>query len=117
MVEVFSPGGPVVTRLSLESRIEIPAMDDPDVDRFIKGVISYVRQPEVDVDTLVEAAREATSEEVSRETFPFTSESIEALKSLLTTQMLPREITMRMTRALGRAFRSGNLVVTRASIG
>lgn len=115
MVEVFSQNGPVVTRLGQESLIEIPAMQDPDVDRFIQEVITYVREPTVDLDALLGPAKETTSETVSPETFPFTNESIEALKSRLS-QMLPREITMRMTRALGRAFRSGSLVVTQDSI-
>ena len=116
MVEVFSPGGPVVSRLSSESLIEIPAMHDPDVDRFVREVISYVRDPASNLDDLVQAASQTTAETVSHETFPFTAESIEALKSRLMSQMLPREITMRMTRALGRAFRNKNLVVTQDSI-
>ena len=116
MVEVFSPGGPVVSRLSSESLIEIPAMQDPDVDRFIRGVIDYLREPAADLTALVAAASQVTDESVTHETFPFTSESIEALKSRLMSQMLPREITMQMTRALGRAFRNDSLIIDRASI-
>ena len=116
MVEVFSTGGPVVSRLSVESLIEIPAMQDPDVDRFIREIIAYVRDPEADLDGLVAAACEATDESVNRDTYPFTTESIEALKSRLMSQMLPREITMRMTRALGRAFRKASPAITQESI-
>ncbi len=116
MVEVFSTGGPVVSRLSTEALIEIPALQDPDVDRFIKGIILYVRDSESDIESLVKAAELTTAEAISRDTFPFTEESIEALKSRLTNEMLPREITMRMTRALGRAFRQNRLVVTREAI-
>ncbi len=116
MVEVFSTGGPVVSRLSAEALIEIPALQDPDVDRFIQGVIRFVREPGVDLISLVQAAKATTDETVDADTFPFTTESIDALKSRLMSQMLPREITMRMTRALGRAFRQNRLVVTREAI-
>ena len=116
MVEVFSAGGPVATRISSEARIEIAALQDPDVDRFIEGVIRYVREPTVDVNGLVEAAKPTTDETVEPSTFPFTTEAIDALKSRLMTEMLPREIAMRMTRALGRAFRMKELVVTREAI-
>lgn len=116
MVEVFSPGGPVVSRLSNEAKIEIPAMQDPDVDRFIRDVIAYVRDPDADVESLVANAAAETDETTDHEVFPFTVESIEALKSRLMTQMLPREITMRMTRALGRSFRSSQPLITQAAI-
>ena len=116
MVEIFSTGGPVVSRLSEESIIEIPALQDPDVDWFIKGVILFVRDSNVDVDELVRTAKATTTETVNSDTFPFTEDSIEALKSHLMNEMLPREITMRMTRALGRAFRQDRIVVTREAI-
>lgn len=112
MVEVFSPAGPVVSRLGPEALVEIPALQDPDVDRFIREVISYVRDSSADLEALLDAAKTETDETVDSDTFPFTEESIEALKSHLTNQMLPREITMRMTRALGRAFRQDRVVIT-----
>ena len=116
MVEVFSMGGPVVSRLSSEAIIEIPALQDPDVDRFINGVIGYVRDAEAGVEGLMRAAEGTTCETLNAETFPFTEESVEALKSRLMNEMLPREITMRMTRALGRAFRENRLAVTQEAI-
>lgn len=116
MVEVFSTGGPVVSRLSDEARIEIAALHDENVDRFIKGILMYVRDSSANIEGLVEAARSTTSESISLDTFPFTEDSIEALKSRLTNEMLPREITMRMTRALGRAFRQNRLAVTQEAI-
>lgn len=112
MVEVFSSGGPVVSRLSSESLIEIPALHDPDVDRFIEGVVGYVRDPGADLDALLKEAATATSETTDEDLFPFTKEAIEALKSRLTQLMTPREITMKMTRALGRAFRANRPFVT-----
>ena len=116
MVEVFSQGGPVVSRLSAEALLEIPALQDPDVDRFIREVIAYVRDPAADLEALLVAAKADTDETIDSSTFPFTEESIEALKSHLMNQMLPREITMRMTRALGRAFRQDRIVITRDAI-
>ncbi len=116
MVEVFSAGGPVASRISAESRIEIPALQDPDVDKFIEGVIAYVRDPNANQGQLMEAAKDQTGESIEANMFPFTVEAIDALKSRLDVGMLPREITMQMTRALGRAFRSNQLAVTRESI-
>lgn len=112
MVEVFSSGGPVVSRLGTEARIEIPSLDEPDVDRFIKGVILYLRADSAEVDVLTKAAGDSTSEAVDPEFFPFTEEAIDALKSRLTQIMTPREITMKMTRALGRAHRANSPAVT-----
>ena len=116
MVEVFSPAGPVVSRLGAEALIEIPALQDPDVDRFIREVISYVRDPGADLEALLNAAKASTDETLDSDTFPFTQEAIEALKSHLMNQMLPRDITMRMTRALGRAFRQDRIAITQAAI-
>jgi hypothetical protein len=108
MVEVFSSGGPIVSRLGSEALIEIPALNDPDVDRFIKGVITYVRDPAADLT----AAEGAMDEPIDRDFFPFVPSAIETLKSRLTQMMTPREITMKMTRALGRAFRADRPAVT-----
>ena len=116
MVEMFSPRGPVVSRLSRESLIEIHALTESDVDQFIRGVIKYVRDPSADVDDLVATASKATTEDITSETFPFSTDSIEALKSHLMTEMLPREITMQMTRALGRAYRNDSLAITQDMI-
>jgi AAA domain len=112
MVEVFSPGGPVVSRIGSEAQLEIPALHDPDVDRFIKGVIAYVRDPDADFQALVSSADGAVSETLEGDFFPFTPSAIEDLKSRLTQMMTPREITMKMTRALGRAFRAQSPIVS-----
>lgn len=112
LVELFGFRGPVVSRLGADAKIEIPPLDDPDVEKFIGGVISYLRDPEADIERLVAAAREETDEEVSQEYFPLTDEAVLALKSRLAQVMTPREITIKMTRALGKAFRENSLVVT-----
>jgi len=111
LVEVFSSNGPVVSRLGSEAKIEIPALNDPDVNSFIKGVIEFVRDPSVDLSGLIAVAQPTTDETLQPELFPFTPHAIETLKSHLTQMMTPREITMKMTRALGRAYRADQLVV------
>jgi hypothetical protein len=112
IVEVFATEGPVISRLGSEATLEIRALDPQYVDRFIKDVIGYVRDPGADLDALVTSAKEATNENVDPSFFPLTEEAIEALKSNLQQIMTPREITLKMTRALGRAFRADSPVAT-----
>jgi hypothetical protein len=116
MVDVFRLNGPVVSRLGTDAQIEIPALDDPDVDRFVRGVIEYVRDPEADLGALVAAASGTTAEQVRPEFFPFTDEALDALKSTLLDVMTPRQISMKMTRALGRALRADDLCITSQSV-
>jgi hypothetical protein len=112
MVEVFSSQGPVSTRLGADAHIEIPSLNDPDVGNFIKGVIAYLRDPSVDQQALMKTASSKVKERIDPDFFPFTEEAVEALKSHLTQMMTPREITMKMTRSLGRAHRGGKPGVT-----
>ena len=112
MVEVFSQNGPVTSRIGTDALIEITALDESDVNKFIEGVIAYVRDPSSDVADLIGKARDATPETLSAGFFPFTNEAIDALKSRLTQMMTPREITMKMTRALGRAHRANKPVIS-----
>jgi hypothetical protein len=87
MVEVFGEAGPVVSRLGglgSEAVIEIGPLHDPDVDRFIKGVIAYVRDPSGDLDALIAEAQKANGETLETDLFPFTPGAIETLKSKLT---------------------------------
>jgi len=112
MVDVFGPGGPVTSRIGADAQIEIRSLDDADVNKFIKGVISYVRDREANLDTLIAAGSKTTKESINPEFFPFTEDALDALKSHLTQIMTPREITMKMTRALGRAYRADKPVIT-----
>jgi hypothetical protein len=116
MVEVFSANGPVASRLGPNAHIEIPSLDEPDVGTFIKGVIRYLRDPSVDLGDLVKKAA-ASSETVDPDYFPFTENAIDALKSQLTQIMTPREITMKMTRGLGRAHRANRPAITSECVG
>lgn len=116
MVEVFSPNGPVVSRLGNEAQVEISSLDDEDVNKFIKVIIGFVREPSTDVQALINAASPSVSESLNQDFFPFSEEAVDALKSKLTQFMTPREITITMTRSLGRAHRIGALAVTTESI-
>jgi hypothetical protein len=116
MVDVFRLNGPVVSRLGTDAQIEIPALEDPDVDRFVAGVIAYVRDPHADLEGLIAAGAAATSETVDPALFPFTEQALDALKSRLLDVMTPREICMKMTRALGRALRSGDPIITTSHV-
>jgi len=112
MVDVFRGGGPVRSRLGTDAEIEITSLNEPDVNKFIRGVIAYVRDSTADMNSLISAASGVTSESITLDFFPFTEDAIDALKSHLTQVMTPREITMKMTRALGRAHRANKLVIT-----
>jgi hypothetical protein len=116
MIDVFRSNGPVTTRLGTDNQLEIPSLDDPDVDRFVSGVVDYVRDGSADVDSLCAAAKEASDETFRPELFPFSEEALDALKSQLTQFMTPREITMKMTRALGKAYRANRPAITSESV-
>jgi len=112
MVDVFSQGGPVRARIGSDAEIEIPPLNEPDVDSFILGVIKYLRADETGTSELASAASATTTETIKLELFPFSEEALDTLKSHLTQIMTPREITMKMTRSLGRAYRANKLVIT-----
>ena len=112
MIDVFSTTGPVTSRLGADAQIEIQALSDADVDTFIERVIGFMRDKEADTPTLVQAAKTVSAESIGERFFPFTDEAIDALKSQLQQLMTPREITIKMTRALGRSYRLGSKVVS-----
>jgi hypothetical protein len=111
MVDIFSGNSPVTSRLGEDAMIDIPALHDPDVNSFVERVTAYLRAPAFDLDGAVTAGQAGTTEKVTKETFPFSAEAVEALKTK--TQLLtPRAITLQMTRALGRAHRMQKAVIT-----
>jgi len=114
MPQVFAvhAGNPVMSRLGTEARIEVPALDPPDVRRFIREIIGHVRNTSPDLNALCDAARKATSETIEEDFFPFTNEALEALESQLSQDMTPREITLKMTTAAGRACVHNKPVIT-----
>jgi hypothetical protein len=111
MVDIFSGNSPVTSRLGNDAMIDIPALHDPDVNSFVQRVTVYLRDPGFDLSAAVEQSQGSTQEKVTKETFPFSQEAVEALKSR--TQLLtPRAITLQMTRALGRAHRMQKSAIT-----
>jgi hypothetical protein len=112
LVEIFSENSPVVSRLTGENIREVSYMHDEDLDRLIEAVITYRRSDAADIQSLVTNAQAVTGETIEVRFFPFTTPAVEALKSRLTNAMTPREITMQMTRALGRAYRGDAPVIT-----
>jgi hypothetical protein len=110
MVDIFSGASPVTSRLGRDAMIDIPALHDPDVNEFIKRIVAYLRDPKFDVESAIKSATVA-KEKITKEFFPFTAEAVEALKSK-THLLTPREITLQMTRALGRAHRLGLRAIT-----
>ena len=73
--------------------VEIPSMTSDDVRPFVEGIISYVKNPKVDVQDLLKSyASEIEDENIQEETYPFTDEALEALKSACGQLIVPREI-------------------------
>ena len=111
MPDIFSRSGPVVSRLGAQATIEIPHIPDPDVDSFIRQVIAFVRDKNADVHALAAKAK-TSGEKLTDDFFPFTTEALQAMKSRLSRDMTPREITIAMTQSVGRAFLMGRQCVT-----
>jgi hypothetical protein len=112
MPDIFARNGPVVSRLGPQAAIEVPHIPDPDVDGFIREVIAYVRDPKADINALVRVAKKSTTEKLEVDFFPFSVEAIQAMKSRLSRDMTPREITIAMTQAAGRAHLQSRPCVT-----
>jgi hypothetical protein len=112
MPDIFARNGPVVSRLGPQATIEVPHIPDPDVDGFIKQVIAFVRKKDADINSLVSQAKGSIKEKVNADFFPFTVEALQAMKSRLSRDMTPREITIAMTQAAGRAHLVGRKCVT-----
>jgi hypothetical protein len=111
MVEIFSGNSPVTTRLGEDAMIDIGPLQDPDVNAFVRRVTEYLRVAVFDANAAVTSAQESTTEKITTETYPFSIEAVEALKTK--TQLLtPRAITLQMTRALGRAYRLQRQAIT-----
>ena len=112
MPELFRERGAVMSRLTEDAVVEIRNLQAPDVNRFIKDIVNRFRDPAADIENLVLQAKSSTTETVTHEFFPLTEEAITSLKGRLTGAMTPREITLNMTRLLGRAHLQNQAAVT-----
>jgi hypothetical protein len=117
--EVFGgENSPVLSRIGRNGIIEVPSLNPEEVDPFIRQVILYLRDDSFDIDTRIkEVQAEGLSETLEPDFFPFSRECLEALKGVLSGVMTPREITQRMTHALGKAYLMNRRVVTADIIG
>lgn len=117
MPDIFARNGPIVSRLGMQATIDIPHIPDPDVDGFIRQVIAYVRSRDANINELISGAGDANGERLDADFFPFTVEALQALKSRLSRDMTPREITIAMTHVAGRAHLMGQRCITSSIIG
>ena len=109
--DIFS-GGPIVSRLGRDAIQSVPMLEDMDVEPFIEKIIGFLRNPDTDFDALITEAKNATNEDVPQNFFPFTQEAIEAIKVSVGQEMTPREITLKMTRSVGKAHNYDKPVIT-----
>lgn len=112
MPDIFARNGPIVSRLGSHATIEVPHIPDPDVDDFIRQVIAYVRDRNADIEALIAQAQGTSGERLDPDFFPFTAEALQAMKSRLSRDMTPREITITMTHTAGRAHLMGQRCIT-----
>lgn len=110
--EVFQERTPVTSRLGKDAILQINYLDDVEVESFIKKIVNFIRDPQAPIDDLLKQAKASTNEMVDAELFPFTEEAIQALKLSLGREMTPREITLKMTRAAGKAHNHGKPVIS-----
>lgn len=109
--------GPVLGKLGKDSTVPIQSIDPKDFVIFVKEIIRYIRDPQVDVNQRISKIEPQIQETLDVELFPFTKEALEALKGALGGFITPMEITKRMTQAMGKAYLMKKLVVTREMIG
>jgi len=108
--------GPVLSRIGKTNLVEIPQIQTPSINDFIKSIIAHVRNETANVQELIERAKKDTAEALDQDLFPFTKEAIEKLKGTLAGIMTPREVTQRMTQAAGKAFLMNKSAVTQDAI-
>lgn len=109
--------GPVISRLGQTGLIEISQVNPEDADVFIKAIIQYIRKQNLNINERITELKQKISETIEPDFFPFTKESIEALKGTLRGIMTPREIIQRMTQAAGKAYLMQKPIITKDVIG
>jgi hypothetical protein len=108
--------GPILSRIGTHNLIPISEISPSDVDVFIEKILEYIVNKEIAGAKIKELGK-STGETLEIKLFPFTRDSIEALKGTLRGTMTPREITQRMSDAAGKAFLMKKPVVSRDIIG
>lgn len=104
--------GPIISRIGHHNLIEISEISPDDVDNFIKKILEYIVDRKK-AERKIEKLKDETTETVTLDFYPFTNESIDALKGTLRGIMTPREITQRMSDAAGKAFLMKKPIITR----
>lgn len=117
--DLFAGGeaGPILGRIGSHNLKEISEISPNDVDNFIIRILEYIVNRKIAEQKIEELKKEGLNETLEVELFPFTKESIEALKGTLRGIMTPREITQRMSDAAGKAFLMKKPVITSDIIG
>ena len=115
MVEIFSQGSPVMSRLGDDVAIEVAPLQDREVDQFVEKLLYFVRKRDFDVPNAMKKTGKSTEETLDARFYPFTREAIEAINASVGT-LTPRAITMQLTRALGRAYRQELDVITKECV-
>lgn len=108
--------GPILSRIGSHNLIPISEIASTDVDNFISMILEYIVDRAI-AETRVPELKGDLTETLEVDLFPFTNESIEALKGTLRGTMTPREITQRMSDATGKAFLMKRKVISRDIIG
>jgi hypothetical protein len=114
--DIFAERGPVYGRLGKDKLLLIPALDDPDVEPFIKEIVHYIKDQSANRPSLISSAQAAAQETLTDDYFPFSNEAVAALKAAVGTDTTPREITLKMTHSAGKAFNHGQLFVASSMI-
>ena len=97
--------GPVIDRvggLDSEAVTEIPPLEDKDVEKFVAGVLNYLRDPEADIEEMLKKAQKETKEKLTKHLYPFTKEALDEMRGKIAT-LTPRRIMFSLTRAMSRA--------------
>jgi hypothetical protein len=110
--EIFGgEAGPVLGRIGKTNIIEIRDIPASEVDRFIKYILQKIVDQNV-AKQKIESLKNSTKETIELDLYPFTVEAIDTLKGKLSGVMTPREITMRMSDAAGKAFLLKKEIIT-----
>ncbi len=90
---------PVQSRLGAENIVEIPPMGSQEVDAFIRDLVTHARNPRVNTKEFIKKAKVNVTEDLPEDFFPFSKQSIDAIKVKLSKNIVPREIGRVMSRS------------------